>query len=231
MCTLEIYYIMDTKKETLIVKAPNIKFRKYELWRKSNFWGNDTYYAKAIDEYSLTSKVININTEKDWEAIKYQIKLVNDLFDYQIGESELKKIESPKFKTCVNWLYGADVTTINYEKTIGGDYYLKYSNNYNFRNEDYTLNGLSASIKSFEILIIAKDLYSNENKSLILNGISLRDLIRAYWGMALWLSAYISGIFQHRYFVFNNPSLIFNSDVKNWLSKYNLIIKIDEDDW
>lgn len=222
---------MDTKIESLIVKAPNIKFRRYELWRKYNFWGKDSYYAKAIDEYSTTSKVININSEADWNAIKYQIKLVNDLFDYKIGDFQLKQIESSKFKTCVNWLYGADVTTIKYENTIGGNYHLSYSNNYRFTSDNYTLNGLWASIESSRISITAKELYSNENKYLILKEISFRDIIRAYWGIALWQQAYISGIFQHRYFVFNNPTLFFNSEVKEWLSKYNLIIKIDEDYW
>lgn len=220
---------MESKVESCIVQAPNISFNRYELWRKDSFWGKESYYIKRYNRDGQEKKE-EASAEK-WTTVKNGIKLVNDIFDYKIGDCYLKDMKSLHFPKIVNCLYGVDINTVNYNRNATYKH-LEYAKNghYSFFYQNEELCGCSIDLEGLEISIIAKVRYQQIPRVISFKDV-YPDTIRIYWGLALWRSAYIGDNFNHRFFVFNNPQIALDNTMQEWLKRYNLIINISDSDW
>jgi len=222
---------METKVESVSLKAPNLSYNKYEFWRKDSFWGNETFYVKAYNRNG-SPKILQ-SSKDDWGTIKYGSKLINDIFDYKIGDFQLDQMQEKEFQQVTNCLYGADITSIDYDRN--SNYcHLKYKKGgsvYQFNYQNEALYGLSADVEHFEISIIAKTMFQQNTRVITFKNNSYKDVIRIFWGLALWRNAYIGDILTHKYFVFNNPTMILDQTMNNWLSSYNLVNRIKDSDW
>ncbi len=220
---------MESKIEYSIVQAPNISFNRYELWRKDSFWGKETYYIKRYNRDGQ-EKSEDATIEK-WTTVKNGIKLVNDIFDYKIGDSCLEYMKSSQFHEIVNCLYGVDINTVNYDRNATYKHF-EYEKNghYSFSYQNEELSGCSIDLEGLEISIIAKVLYQQIPRVISFKNVST-DIIRIFWGLALWRNAYIGNNFNHRFFVFNNPQIALDNTMQEWLKRYNLVINISDSDW